>query len=93
MVDSINSNQLQVSYPTSVFMKVIMDNNKGQEENRNILIEVVKRLNLEADGWSQKLSPEGKYISFSFTTMMPSSEILHTLHSELKKTPGVKFVI
>ncbi len=82
-----------VSYPVSVLMKVIMENIKKPEENRDKLVDLLKRLTLVADGWSHKFSPGEKYVSFSFNVMIPEREFLYKMHEELKKEPGVKFVI
>ena len=83
----------QVEFPVKYNLKVILDATIPDHQNRDELVKALEELKVSHENWKDKLSKNGRYISFTIHVEIVSREQLYALYNRLKDIPGVKFAV
>ncbi len=83
----------QLKFPVNFHLKVILDATIPDHVNRKEVEKVLDDLQIRHNSWKDKLSQQGRYISFTVNVDIVSSEQLHEMYDRLKDIPGVKFAL
>lgn len=83
----------QVKYPVQFDLKVIMDNQLPEEENRQKVTQVLEKNHIPFSSWRSKLSSNNTYISLTVNIRIENRTILKSLYDDLKSIPEVKYAV
>ena len=90
MTNQTPETESELKFPLECHFRVIAEDH----ENMHFVIEtVLMGLGVNDTLKSENTSKKGKYVSFSVTTTVESSEIMSKIDSELRNIQGVKMVL
>ncbi len=83
----------QLTFPISFAMKIIMQAESREGENRSRLVSVLDGLAVRHANWSEKTSGAGRYVSYSVLVTAENREEFLLVHEKIAKVPGVRYVL
>jgi len=83
----------ELTFPLSFAMKIIMQAESREGENRSRLVSVFEGLEVRHTNWSEKASGAGRYVSYSVLVTAENRENFLLVHEKIAKVPGVRYVL
>jgi len=84
---------VQLTFPLSFAMKIIMRAESQAGENRAMLASAFEGLAVRHENWSEKASGAGRYVSYSVLVTAENREEFLLVHEKIAKVPGVRYVL
>jgi putative lipoic acid-binding regulatory protein len=89
----IQMNNQELQFPVTYQLKVVMTASLSDAENKQQLITVFNRLNIEYVYQSQNKSSKGVYVSFTYEVTLNDRQAMNRLYALLKEIENLKFAL
>lgn len=84
---------VNLEFPVSFDLKVIMNCDKALELNESILRTILTRLSIPHEKWSHRFSSGNKFVSFSVNVTLDQRETMDNLYAELRSETSVRWAM
>ncbi len=89
----IQMNNQELQFPVTYQLKAVMTASLSDTENKQQLITVFNRLNIEYFYQSQNKSSKGAYVSFTYEVTLNDRQAMNRLYALLKEIENLKFAL
>lgn len=83
----------EIEFPVSFHLKAVMTGTKNDDNNKQKLVTVFTKHNIDYRYHDKKVSSKGSYISFTYQVTLTSRKQMIQLYADLKKIKEIKFAV
>jgi putative lipoic acid-binding regulatory protein len=83
----------EIAFPVTFHLKAVMTGNHDDDDNKQKLVEVFARHNIEYRYHNKKVSSKGSYVSFTYKITLMNREQMKVLYADLRKIKELKFAV
>ena len=103
MIDKTNSNGRpktaddfkgqEIEFPVTYQLKAVMIGTENDDDNKEKLVEVFKKLNIPYKYLDKRMSTKGAYVSFTYEVTLESKSQMDRFYTQLKTIKELKFAV
>jgi len=83
----------QVKYPVTYNLKAVMDGTRYDDENKEDIVNIFKKLDIVYSYLDKKLSSKGSYVSFTYKVTLTSKDQMYKMYEGLRALNSLKFAL
>jgi putative lipoic acid-binding regulatory protein len=91
--EAINFDGKEIEFPVSYQLKAVMVGTENDDDNKEKLVTLFKKLEIPYQYHDKKISSKGSYTSFTYIVTIDNREQMDKLYAELKKIKELKFAV
>ena len=82
-----------IEFPVEYTLKIIMEKNRSEQDDRKDLEIIFIRLKIPFSQWRSRQSGKGRYISYSVVINLDSKVMMDSLYQDIQTLPGIKYAL
>ena len=86
-------NGKEIEFPVTYQLKAVMIGTENDDDNKQKLVTIFLKRNIEYRYLNKKVSSKGSYVSLSYQVTLTSREQMNMLYADLKKIKELKFAV
>jgi len=83
----------EIDFPVTFHLKAVLTGTKNDDENKQSLVDVFVRHNINYRYHDKKVSSKGSYVSFTYEVTLVNHEQMKLLYADLRKIKELKFAV
>ena len=83
----------EIEFPVSFQLKAVLVGTENDDDNKEKLVEVFKKLNITYSYHDKKVSSKGAYVSFTYNVTVVDRPQMDALYADLKNIKELKFAV
>lgn len=83
----------EIEFPVTYQLKAVMMGTENDDDNKEKLVEVFKKLNIPYKYHDKRASSKGAYVSFTYVVTIKDRTQMNELYNDLKAIKELKFAV
>jgi len=83
----------EIEFPVTFHLKAVMTGTENDDDNKQKLVDVFTRNDIDYRYHDKKVSSKGSYVSFTYEVTLTSREQMKLLYDDLRKIKEIKFAV
>ena len=83
----------EIEFPVTYQLKAVMTGTENDDDNKEKLVEVFNKLNIQYKYHDKRVSSKGAYVSFTYVVTIEDKAQMNMLYNDLKAIKELKFAV